>query len=65
LELLSIAGHDAMAVADATEIGMLFVRCAGGISHHADESVLVDDVAAAIVAFEAAVLHLAAEYRRS
>jgi allantoate deiminase len=61
LELVSIAGHDAMAVADATEIGMLFVRCAGGISHHADESVRADDVAVAIDAFEAAVLALAAQ----
>jgi allantoate deiminase len=62
VELVSIAGHDAMAVADVTEIGMLFVRCAGGISHHADESVRADDVAAAIDAFEAAVLHVAAQH---
>lgn len=60
VDLVSIAGHDAMAVADATDIGMLFVRCAGGISHHADESVRADDVALAIDALEAAVLHLAA-----
>lgn len=60
LELVSIAGHDAMAVADLAPIGMLFVRCAGGVSHHADESVRADDVAAAIDALEAAVLHLAA-----
>lgn len=60
LDLLSIAGHDAMAVAAVTEIGMLFVRCAGGISHHADESVLVEDVALAIDALEAAVRDLAA-----
>jgi allantoate deiminase len=59
-ELVSIAGHDAMAIAELTEIGMLFVRCAGGISHHADESVRADDVAVAIDAFEAAVLDLAA-----
>jgi amidase, hydantoinase/carbamoylase family len=59
VELPSVAGHDAMAVADLTGIGMLFVRCAGGISHHADESVREADVAAAIDAFEAAVLHLA------
>lgn len=63
IELVSIAGHDAMAVADLTEIGMLFVRCAGGISHHADESVREDDVAAAIDAFEAAVLALAEQHR--
>lgn len=63
VDLVSIAGHDAMAVAEVTDIGMLFVRCAGGISHHADESVLVEDVAAAIDAFEATVLHLAATHR--
>lgn len=63
VELVSIAGHDAMAVAQLTEIGMLFVRCAGGISHHADESVREDDVAAAIDAFEAAVLALADQHR--
>lgn len=61
VDLVSIAGHDAMAVAEFTPVGMLFVRCAGGISHHADESVRADDVAAAIDAFEAAVLQLAAE----
>lgn len=60
IDLVSIAGHDAMAVAEVTEVGMLFVRCGGGISHHADESVRSDDVAAAIVALEAAVRHLAA-----
>lgn len=59
LELLSMAGHDAMAVAHLTEIGMLFVRCAGGVSHHPDESVTEADVAQALDAFEAAVLALA------
>ncbi|MBX0298748.1 allantoate amidohydrolase [Cryobacterium sp. 1639] len=60
VELLSMAGHDAMAVAHLTEIGMLFVRCAGGVSHHPDESVTEADVAQALDAFEAAVLALAA-----
>jgi allantoate deiminase len=59
LELLSMAGHDAMAVGELTEIGMLFVRCAGGVSHHPDESVTEADVTAALDAFEAAVLALA------
>ena len=31
-----------------TGIAMLFVRCAGGLSHHPDESVEREDVAAAI-----------------
>ena len=59
LELLSMAGHDAMAIAHLTQIGMLFVRCAGGVSHHPDESVTEADVAAALDAVEAAVLALA------
>ncbi len=65
MELFSVAGHDAMAVAAVAPVGMLFVRCRGGISHHADESVRADDVALAIDALEAAVLQLAAEYQPS
>jgi len=33
-----------------TDTAMLFVRCAGGISHHPDESVTEADVALAIEA---------------
>ncbi|GAA4685334.1 allantoate amidohydrolase [Frondihabitans cladoniiphilus] len=62
--LFSKAGHDAMAIADLTEWAMLFVRNGrGGISHHPDEIVTVDDVATALDAFEAAVLALAETYR--
>ena len=42
------AGHDAVSVAHLTDVSMLFVRCRGGVSHHPDESVEVEDVAAAI-----------------
>ncbi|KAF3327811.1 putative allantoate deiminase isoform X3 [Carex littledalei] len=45
--LMSGAGHDAMAMAKLTKIGMLFVRCRGGISHSPDEFVMEDDVWAA------------------
>ena len=45
-----------MAMAALTDIGMLFVRCADGISHHPDESVTTEDVGAALDAFEAATL---------
>ena len=62
MELFSVAGHDAMAVAAVAPVGMLFVRCRGGISHHADEAVRADDVALAVDALEAAVLQLAAEH---
>src|SRR4051794_12523948 len=46
--LTSGAGHDAVAIAALTGVGMLFVRCAGGLSHHPDESVDADDVAVAL-----------------
>lgn len=36
-ELPSGAGHDGMAIADIADIGMIFVRCRGGLSHHPDE----------------------------
>jgi allantoate deiminase len=49
-ELVSGAGHDAMTMAGVTDVGMLFVRCAGGVSHHPDEAVREDDVALAIEA---------------
>ena len=38
-ELPSGAGHDAVSVAQLTDVAMLFVRCRDGISHHPDESV--------------------------
>ncbi|AYG02816.1 allantoate amidohydrolase [Gryllotalpicola protaetiae] len=60
LTLWSRAGHDAMAVADVADIGMLFVRNGNqGVSHSPDEIVTVDDVAVALDAFEATVRELA------
>lgn len=43
-KLHSGAGHDAMAVANLCPVSMLFLRCKGGISHHPDESVDVNDI---------------------
>ena len=45
--LPSGAGHDAMAMAHLTEIGMLFVRCKDGISHHPAESMTAADAGVA------------------
>lgn len=42
-ELPSGAGHDGMAIADIADIGMIFVRCRGGLSHHPDEHVDLAD----------------------
>jgi allantoate deiminase len=38
-ELPSGAGHDGMAMIDIADVGMVFVRCRGGVSHHPDEHV--------------------------
>ena len=46
-ELPSGAGHDAMAMAHLTAVGMLFVRCKDGISHHPAESMTEADAAVA------------------
>ncbi len=48
IHLPSGAGHDAMVLAEVTDVGMLFVRCgAGGVSHNPDETVTAEDVVAA------------------
>lgn len=59
LSLPSGAGHDAIAMAERWPVGMLFVRCKKGISHHPAESVETHDVAQAITAFSYAVTALA------
>jgi allantoate deiminase len=48
--LTSGAGHDAMIVAGRMPAAMLFLRSPGGISHHPAESVVHEDVAAALAA---------------
>lgn len=47
-QMPSGAGHDAMVMATRVPTAMLFVRSPGGISHHPDESVLEQDVEAAL-----------------
>jgi allantoate deiminase len=42
------AGHDAMVMAGRVPTGMLFLRSPGGISHHPAETVLEEDVEAAL-----------------
>jgi allantoate deiminase len=48
LRLASGAGHDAAIISKIAPVSMLFVRCAGGISHNPAESVTRSDVAAAL-----------------
>jgi allantoate deiminase len=46
--ITSGAGHDGVAMSTLTDIGMLFVRCKGGVSHNPAESVEEADVPVAI-----------------
>lgn len=46
--MVSGAGHDAMILARKVPSAILFLRSPGGISHHPDESVLPEDVEAAL-----------------
>lgn len=42
--MVSGAGHDAMALAHITDIGLIFVRCREGISHNPKESAEEEDI---------------------
>ncbi len=48
VRLTSGAGHDAVPLSGLLPVAMLFVRCAGGVSHNPAEAVAVEDVAIAI-----------------
>ena len=48
--LPSGAGHDTMVMGQVAPAGMLFVRCAGGISHNPAESITPEDGALALAA---------------
>ena len=61
--LVSGAGHDAVAVSEVCPVGMLFVRCRQGLSHHPDEYVKPADIRTALRVFADAVLRLAAKRR--
>jgi len=47
--ITSGAGHDAMIVARRVPSAMLFLRSPGGLSHHPGETVLMEDVEAALL----------------
>lgn len=50
LRLASGAGHDGTAMAKLCPVGMLFVRCRGGISHNPAEYASPDDMGLAVAA---------------
>jgi len=60
LSLPSGAGHDAIAIAELWPVGMMFVRCDRGISHHPAESVTEADVMQAVQAYTQTVVNLPA-----
>jgi allantoate deiminase len=62
MRMVSGAGHDAMILAGAVPSAMIFLRSPGGISHHPDESVLVEDVEKAILAGVALLEELAKKF---
>ncbi|PIO97752.1 allantoate amidohydrolase [Pleomorphomonas carboxyditropha] len=59
--LASGAGHDGHALHHLTDVGMLFVRCRGGISHNPAEFAAIDDMGLAVEALIKAVERLAAD----
>ena len=61
LRLVSGAGHDAVQLAALAPVGMLFVRCAGGVSHDPAESVAEEDVAVALDVLDELLAGLAGE----
>jgi len=56
--IFSGAGHDAMILAPTVPTTMLFLRSPNGLSHHPDESVREQDVAAALATVLNLLLHL-------
>lgn len=48
--MISGAGHDAMIIAERLPSAMIFLQSPGGLSHHPDESVRLEDVANALAA---------------
>jgi allantoate deiminase len=60
VRLASGAGHDGVALSALCGIAMLFVRCAGGLSHNPAEAVAPEDAAVALDVVYAFVRELAA-----
>ncbi len=57
--MVSGAGHDAAIMARLAPMTMLFIRSPGGVSHHPDEAVRPEDVAAALEVMVAFIKELA------
>jgi allantoate deiminase len=59
LRLPSGAGHDGLAMVSLCGIGMLFVRCKGGISHNPAEAITAEDAGVAVAVLVDFLRHLA------
>ncbi len=59
--LMSGAGHDGQAMVHLAPIGMIFVRCRGGISHNPAEYASPEDMGIAVAALVETILGLGAE----
>lgn len=55
--LASGAGHDAVMMATAMPVAMLFVRCRAGLSHHPEEYASPEDIAVALKVLVAFLQH--------
>lgn len=53
--LTSGAGHDAMQVANVAPVGMIFIPCVDGVSHHPDEEASLQDMVAGAEVFAEAL----------
>lgn len=62
VNLISGAGHDAVAIAPVSPVAMLFVRCFKGISHNPLEDVELKDMAAAVEVSAAFIQSLIKKY---
>lgn len=60
--LASGAGHDAIAMAHVTDIGMIFVRSKGGISHNPLEETSAEDIGVAAAVLRSVVVQIAGEH---
>jgi hydantoinase/carbamoylase family amidase len=64
INLVSGAGHDAVAIAPVSPVTMLFVRCFKGISHNPLENVELKDLAAALEVSTAFIQSLIQKYNK-
>jgi allantoate deiminase len=64
INLVSGAGHDAVAIAPVSPVSMLFVSCYKGISHNPLENVELKDIAAAVDVSAAFINSLIQKYNK-